>query len=179
MANIVPADVKAMTDLILQGDFVQARKWHEKLFVLSKGLLSLATNPIPIKAALAMLGMASDELRLPMTALGETEKKFRGLAESTTSQISIIQDDRYVYANQAFCDTFRIGAAAIGAQVGCDIPAMVHGGLVLAEEAVDGRPGHHHLPHPDKQNHHPDKTPTPNADTQPHPNTSVKHLHHH
>jgi 4-hydroxy-tetrahydrodipicolinate synthase len=74
VANIVPADVKAMTDLILQGDFVQARKWHEKLFALSKGLLSLATNPIPIKAALAMLGMASDELRLPMTALGETEK---------------------------------------------------------------------------------------------------------
>jgi 4-hydroxy-tetrahydrodipicolinate synthase len=74
VANIVPADVKAMTDLILQGDFVQARKWHQKLFALSKGLLSLATNPIPIKAALAMLDMASDELRLPMTALGDTER---------------------------------------------------------------------------------------------------------
>ena len=74
VANIVPADVKAMTDLILQGDFVQARKWHQKLLALSKGLLSLATNPIPIKAALAMLDMASDELRLPMTALGETER---------------------------------------------------------------------------------------------------------
>ncbi len=74
VANIVPADVKAMTDLILQGDFVQARKWHQKLFALSKGLLSLATNPIPIKAALAMLDLASDELRLPMTALGENER---------------------------------------------------------------------------------------------------------
>lgn len=69
VANIVPADVKAMTDLILEGDFVQARKWHKKLFALSKGLLSLSVNPIPIKAAMAMLDMASDELRLPLTAL--------------------------------------------------------------------------------------------------------------
>lgn len=71
VANIVPTDVKAMTDLILQGDFVQARKWHLKLYELSKGLLSLSTNPIPIKAAMAMLDMASDELRLPLTPLEE------------------------------------------------------------------------------------------------------------
>ena len=69
VANIVPADVKAMTDLILEGDFVSARKWHRKLFTLSKNLLSLSTNPIPIKAAMAMLNMASDEMRLPMTEL--------------------------------------------------------------------------------------------------------------
>lgn len=74
VANIVPADVKAMTDLILEGDFVQARKWHKKLFTLSKSMLGLATNPIPIKAAMAMLNMASDEMRLPMTALEESKK---------------------------------------------------------------------------------------------------------
>ena len=74
VANIVPADVKAMTDLILEGDFVQARKWHNKLYALSKDLLSLATNPIPIKAAMAMLDMASDELRLPMTTLPEDKE---------------------------------------------------------------------------------------------------------
>ena len=62
-------DRKAMTDLILEGDFVQARKWHLKLYELSKNLLSLSTNPIPIKAAMAMLDMASDELSLPMTPL--------------------------------------------------------------------------------------------------------------
>jgi 4-hydroxy-tetrahydrodipicolinate synthase len=74
VANIVPADVKAMTDLILEGDFVSARKWHKKLFVLSKNLLSLATNPIPIKAAMSMLNMAAEELRLPMVAMDETKK---------------------------------------------------------------------------------------------------------
>ncbi len=74
VANIVPADVKAMTDLILEGDLVSARQWHNKLFALSKGLLSLATNPIPIKAAMAMLNMASEELRLPMVPMDEGKK---------------------------------------------------------------------------------------------------------
>ena len=74
VANIVPADVKAMTDLILAGDLVSARKWHNKLFALCRNLLSLATNPIPIKAAMAMLNLASDEMRLPMTPLPEPQK---------------------------------------------------------------------------------------------------------
>lgn len=74
VANIVPADVKAMTDLILEGDLVKARQWHRKLFALSKNLLTMATNPIPIKAAMAMLEMCSDELRLPMTPLEPAKK---------------------------------------------------------------------------------------------------------
>jgi len=74
VANIVPADVKAMTDLILEGDFVSALKWHKKLFTLSKGMLTLATNPIPVKAAMAMLNLSSEELRLPMTPLEEDKK---------------------------------------------------------------------------------------------------------
>ena len=74
VANIVPADVKAMTDLILEGDLVSARKWHRKLFALSKSLLSMATNPIPIKTAMAMLKMIREELRLPLTPLAESKK---------------------------------------------------------------------------------------------------------
>jgi len=74
VANIVPADVKAMTDLILEGDFVSALKWHKKLFTLCKNMLTLATNPIPIKAAMAMLNMASEELRLPLTPLDGDKK---------------------------------------------------------------------------------------------------------
>jgi len=74
VANIVPADVKAMTDLILAGDFESAKKWHKKLFPLSRNLLGLATNPIPIKAAMSMLNIASEEMRLPMTPLEESKK---------------------------------------------------------------------------------------------------------
>ena len=74
VANIVPADVKAMTDLILEGDFTSALKWHKKLFALCKDMLGLATNPIPIKAAMSMLNMAPEELRLPMTPMDESTK---------------------------------------------------------------------------------------------------------
>jgi 4-hydroxy-tetrahydrodipicolinate synthase len=74
-ANIVPADIKAMTDLILSGELTEARKWHNKLFELSRGMLKLATNPIPVKSAAAMLKLASDEMRLPMVNLNDQEKE--------------------------------------------------------------------------------------------------------
>lgn len=66
LANIVPKDVKAMTDAALRGDWETARKWHRKMFALAKGLLALETNPIPIKTAMAMVGMCTEEFRLPM-----------------------------------------------------------------------------------------------------------------
>ena len=75
VANIIPTDVKAFTDAILDGDFPSARQWHNKLFQLGKALLSLATNPIPIKAALALLHMASEEVRLPLVTLGPSKKE--------------------------------------------------------------------------------------------------------
>jgi 4-hydroxy-tetrahydrodipicolinate synthase len=75
VANIVPTDVKAFTDAILDGDFPSARQWHNKLFQLGKALLSLATNPIPIKAAMALLHMASEEVRLPLVTLGLSKKE--------------------------------------------------------------------------------------------------------
>jgi len=75
VANIVPTDVKALTDAILEGDFATARQWHNKLFKLGKALLSLATNPIPIKAAMALLHMASAEMRLPLVELAPAKKE--------------------------------------------------------------------------------------------------------
>ncbi len=66
LANIVPRDVKAMTDAALAGDWDTARKWHHKMFQLAKGLLTLEVNPIPIKTAMAMKGMMTEEFRLPL-----------------------------------------------------------------------------------------------------------------
>jgi len=74
VANIAPADVKALTDAILEGDFATALKWHKKLFALSRGMLSLASNPIPVKAAMAMLNMAPEEMRLPLVPMEESKK---------------------------------------------------------------------------------------------------------
>jgi len=54
-----------------QGDLAEAQKWHHKLFPLCRDMLGLATNPIPIKAAMKLLGRDTGELRLPMTALDD------------------------------------------------------------------------------------------------------------
>lgn len=69
VANLIPTDVKALTDAILEGDFSAARQWHNKLFAISSALLSLTTNPVPIKAAMAIMKMCSDEIRLPLVTL--------------------------------------------------------------------------------------------------------------
>jgi 4-hydroxy-tetrahydrodipicolinate synthase len=71
--NIVPGDLLAMVKAALDGDFVLAAKWHHKLFPLCRDMLSLATNPIPVKAAMMLLGRDTGELRLPMTALEPSE----------------------------------------------------------------------------------------------------------
>ncbi len=65
LANIIPKDVKAMCDAALRGDWAAARTWHAKMFKLAKAMF-VETNPIPIKTAMAILGMVREEFRLPM-----------------------------------------------------------------------------------------------------------------
>ncbi len=74
LANILPAEVRKLTDHALAGDMPQATKQHLKLFGLFKAIF-WETNPIPIKAAMAMAGMIKNELRLPMTPLSEKFRK--------------------------------------------------------------------------------------------------------
>ena len=74
VSNVAPADVKALTDAILESDFATALKWHKKLYALSRGMLSLATNPIPVKAAMAMLNLSDEEMRLPLVPMEESKK---------------------------------------------------------------------------------------------------------
>lgn len=68
LGNIMPAEIRKLTDLALAGQMAQARQQHLKLFDLFRGMF-VQTNPIPIKAAMAMAGLIQDELRLPMTPL--------------------------------------------------------------------------------------------------------------
>jgi 4-hydroxy-tetrahydrodipicolinate synthase len=72
--NIVPKDVIAMLDAFESGDLAEARRWHHKLFPLCRDMLGLSTNPIPIKAAMQMLGRDTGDLRLPLTPLSPAEE---------------------------------------------------------------------------------------------------------
>lgn len=67
-ANVVPADVRAMIDAFQSGDVRRARELHYKMWPLNEAMF-LETNPIPVKAALALMGMISWELRLPLTPI--------------------------------------------------------------------------------------------------------------
>ena len=79
VGNIIPADMIELCRAVDRNDWETARKMHYKTFALCRDMLSLSTNPIPVKAAMAMLGRDTGELRLPMTPLNEAEQaKLRG-----------------------------------------------------------------------------------------------------
>lgn len=76
VGNIVPQDMRSLLAAWRTGDVAAAQRWHHKLFPLCRDMLSLATNPIPVKGAMQLLGRDSGEVRLPLTPLtpGEMEK---------------------------------------------------------------------------------------------------------
>jgi 4-hydroxy-tetrahydrodipicolinate synthase len=79
VGNIVPHDMLALLSAFEAGNLEEARRWHHKLFPLCRDMLSLATNPIPIKAAMKLLGRDTGDLRMPMTPLApEDEARLRG-----------------------------------------------------------------------------------------------------
>lgn len=69
VGNLVPADMKSLISAFDAGDLARARRLHGTLFTLCRNLLGLASNPIPIKAAMAMVGRDSGEVRLPLVSL--------------------------------------------------------------------------------------------------------------
>jgi 4-hydroxy-tetrahydrodipicolinate synthase len=69
VGNIVPMEMRSLIAAMNKGDLAEAQRWHRKLFPLCRDMLGLATNPIPIKAAMKLLGRDPGELRLPMTPL--------------------------------------------------------------------------------------------------------------
>ncbi|MFM8708574.1 MAG: 4-hydroxy-tetrahydrodipicolinate synthase, partial [Planctomycetia bacterium] len=69
VGNLVPADMKALCTAFAAGDIAGAQALHRRLFGLCRDLLGLASNPIPIKAAMAMLGRDTGEVRLPLVPL--------------------------------------------------------------------------------------------------------------
>lgn len=74
LSNLAPRAVKRLTDAALAGDFASARQTHRNLFALGKALLSLDTNPVPIKTAMALKGFCTAEFRLPMVPLTDAKQ---------------------------------------------------------------------------------------------------------
>ncbi len=82
-ANVAPAVVSDMVNALLIGDFERGRELHYDLLPLCRALF-IETNPIPVKTAASILGLCSDEMRLPMIPLaGENLDTLRRVMEET------------------------------------------------------------------------------------------------
>ena len=72
-SNIIPAEIVAMTRAALEGDFTAAEDLNRKYAQLFSDIF-IETNPIPIKAAMAMKGMIEEIYRLPMCSATDENK---------------------------------------------------------------------------------------------------------
>jgi 4-hydroxy-tetrahydrodipicolinate synthase len=68
VSNVAPALMSAMWDAAAAGDWKKSRELHYRLLPLGEGLF-VEANPIPVKAALAMMGRMTDEVRPPLYPL--------------------------------------------------------------------------------------------------------------
>jgi len=84
-SNIVPRQVAELVRAAAAGDFAKARKIHDQWHPLFRDLF-IETNPIPIKAALAMAGQIEEEYRLPLVPMSP---KAREILQATLKRCGV------------------------------------------------------------------------------------------
>jgi 4-hydroxy-tetrahydrodipicolinate synthase len=72
-SNVIPREVRQMVDAFAAGKVATAMQIHHKWYPLFKDLF-IETNPVPVKAALAMMGQIEEEYRLPLTPMSAKNK---------------------------------------------------------------------------------------------------------
>jgi 4-hydroxy-tetrahydrodipicolinate synthase len=87
-SNVLPGPITQFTHDVLDGNWDAAREIHLRYFQLFNDLF-IETNPIPVKAALAMMGLIKEVYRLPMCEMSQ-DKKDRLAA--TLRDVGVIQD---------------------------------------------------------------------------------------
>jgi 4-hydroxy-tetrahydrodipicolinate synthase len=91
LANITPGPVARMTHEFLNGYARSAQQLHRELFPLARAMF-IETNPVPVKAAAAWMGLCSEEVRLPLAPLTDAsrEQLIAALSNSPhTSQMGV------------------------------------------------------------------------------------------
>ena len=73
-SNIIPGEMSAMVRAALAGDYAGAYEYHRKFYPLFRDQF-IETNPIPIKAAMAMAGLVEEEYRLPLCELSPDNRQ--------------------------------------------------------------------------------------------------------
>ncbi len=73
-SNVIPAEVTSLSHAALEGDWLRARQLHYRYYSFFCKLF-IDTNPIPVKAAMAMLGKVAEEYRLPLCPLSQADRQ--------------------------------------------------------------------------------------------------------
>ncbi len=85
-SNCAPKQMMQMVNAALKGDFDSARDMHFRLMPLF-GALFLEPNPIPVKAAMRMIGQPAGALRMPLSDMGKQNEK---LLKDTMASVGIL-----------------------------------------------------------------------------------------
>ncbi len=86
VANEIPEMFSRMVHLALAGNFKEAGELHYKMLPLMN-VNFIESNPIPVKYALASMGLIEESLRLPLT---ELEEKNRAIVEKVLKELKLI-----------------------------------------------------------------------------------------
>jgi 4-hydroxy-tetrahydrodipicolinate synthase len=86
-SNVIPRQVAQMVSLFAAGKAQAALKLHQKYYSLFKDLF-IETNPVPVKAALAMMGQMEEEYRLPLVPMSA---KNREVLRATLKQVGLLK----------------------------------------------------------------------------------------
>jgi 4-hydroxy-tetrahydrodipicolinate synthase len=73
-SNVIPGDMAKMIHSCLAGDFATALTYHRKYYKLFKHLF-IESNPIPVKAAMAMMELIQEEYRLPLCPISDANRE--------------------------------------------------------------------------------------------------------
>ena len=74
VANITPQAVKDQVEAAASGNLEAALRTHRKVYALAEGMGVLGPNPLPVKTALALMGLCAEEFRLPLCTLSAEAK---------------------------------------------------------------------------------------------------------
>lgn len=85
VSNIVPEEMVKLAEALLHDDMTAARKLHHRLFPLFRGCF-VESNPIPVKAAMAAMGLMENSLRLPLVQASDSTME---LMKRTLTELGI------------------------------------------------------------------------------------------
>ena len=108
-ANEIPGEMAEMCDAAFAGDWERARSIHEHWLPLMKANFVGGPNPVPVKAAMSMMGLCTDTLRMPLMPLEEPHReRLRAIMETA----GLLEPDNVVAIGAVERSAARSRAAA-------------------------------------------------------------------